>query len=220
MAVNSSTLNLTGTITDQNIDTVTVEVNSGPPQLLALTGNNFSGPVTLSPGSNTLTFHAVDKAGNTGSLTSSVLLDLELPAVAITAPQVGGVISGVVTVTAEASDAASGITSVTLYVDAQAQATLNQLLFNFTLDTSTFTSGTHTLTVRAKDKAGNESEASVSVAIDNAPPIVAITAPLSGVVVSGLITVRVQASDANIGDSKCFPVCGRSTSSDSGPAAV
>ena len=220
MAVNSSTLNLTGTITDQNIDTVTVEVNSGPPQLLALTGNNFSGPVTLSPGSNTLTFHAVDKAGNTGSLTRSVLLDLELPAVAITAPQVGGVISGVVTVTAEASDAASGITSVTLYVDAQAQATLNQPLFNFTLDTSTFASGTHTLTVKAKDKAGNESEASVSVAIDNAPPIVAITAPLSGVVVSELITVSIQASDTNIGDSKCFPLCGRSTSSDSDSAAV
>jgi hypothetical protein len=195
MAVNSPTLNVTGTIIDQNIDAVTVEVNSGPPQLLALTGNNFGGTVSLSAGSNTLAFHAADKAGNTGSLTSSVLLDLELPTVAITAPQVGGVISGVVTVTAEASDTASGITSVTLYVDAQAHATLNQPPFNFTLDTSTFTSGTHTLTVRAKDKAENESEASVSVAIDNASPVVAITAPLSGVVVSGLITVSVQASD-------------------------
>jgi hypothetical protein len=195
MAVNSPTLNVAGTIIDQNTDTVTVKVNSGPPQLLALTGNNFGGTVTLSPGSNTLTFHAVDKAGNTGSFTRSILLDPELPTVAITAPQVDGVISGVVTVMVEASDTASGITSVTLYVDAQAHATLNQLPFNFTLDTSTFASGTHTLTVRAKDRAGNESEASVSVTIDNAPPIVAITTPLSGVVVSGLITVSVQASD-------------------------
>ncbi len=194
-AVNSPTLNVSGSIIDQNIKEVMVSVNNGQPQLLILAGKNFSGTVTLGPGSNTLTFHAVDKAGNTGSLTRSVLLDLELPTVAITAPQVGGVISGVVTVTAEASDAASGITSVTLYVDGQAQATLNQPPFNFTLDTSTFASGLHTITVRAIDNGGNQAEASVDVTVDNTAPLVAITGPLSGSVVSGLVTVSVQASD-------------------------
>ena len=195
-AVNSSTLNVSGFVVDPNIKEVTVAADNGQPQVLPLTGNNFSGTVTLSPGSNTLTFHAVDKAGNTNSITRSVLLDLEFPAVAITAPQLGAVISGVVTVTTEVSDATSGIMSVAFYVDGQTQATLNQPPFNFTLNTSMFASGTHTITVRAKDRAGNESEASVSITIDNTTPVVFITAPLSGVVVSGLITVSVQASDA------------------------
>jgi hypothetical protein len=196
MAVNSPTLNVTGAIVDENISTVTVGVNHGLPQALTLTGNDFSGSVTLAPGSNTLTFRAVDKAGNTGSALSSVLLDLELPTVAITAPQLGSILSGAVTVTAEASDAVSGIASLTLYVDGQAQATLNQPPFSFTLDTSAIASGLHTIVVRPRDRAGNESEASVSVTIDNAPPVIAITAPLSGSVLSGLITVSIQAGDA------------------------
>jgi PKD repeat protein len=195
-AANTFTLSVSGSIVDQNINEVTVSVNNGQPRSLILIGKNFSGTVTLNPGSNTLTFRALDKAGNSGSVTRSVLLDLELPTVAITAPQLGAIISGVVTITAEVNDLMSGITSATLYVDGQAQATLTQPPFNFTLNTSMFASGTHTITVRAKDRAGNESETSVSVAIDNAPPIVAITEPLSGVVVSGVITVSVQANDA------------------------
>ena len=196
MAVNTPTIQVTGTITDQNINEVTVSVNGGQPQELSLVGTNFSGTVTLSPGSNTLTFRAADKAGNTSQISRSVILDLELPAVAITLPQPGAVISGVVTVTAEASDAMSGVTSVTLYMDGQMQTTLSQPPFNFTLYTLIFSSGMHTITVRAKDRAGNESEASVSVTIDNTAPVVVITAPLSGAVVSGLLTVSVQANDA------------------------
>ena len=199
VTVNAPTIQVAGIIIDQNIETINVAVNNGQPQSLTLTGSNFSGTVTLSSGSNTLTFHATDKAGNPGSLARSVLLDLESPAVAITVPQPGAVISGVVTVTAEASDAMSGITSVTLYMDGQMQTTLSHTPFNFTLNTSTFISGLHTITVRAKDRAGNESEASVSVTIDNVPPIAAIITPLSGAVVSGLITVSVQANDPNSG---------------------
>ena len=196
MAVNTTTLSVMGSITDQNKDIVTVAVNDGPPQSLNLVGNNFSGTVTLSPGSNMLTFHAVDKAGNESQVSRSVLLDLDLPTVAIGAPQPGALISGLIMVMVEANDASSGIASVTLYVDGQAQTTLNQSPFNFTLDTSTFTSGLHTITVRAIDRAGNQAEASISATMDNTPPNVAITAPVSGTAVSGSIIVSVQASDA------------------------
>jgi|GEM_PF-2228034 len=196
MAVNTPTIQVTGTITDQNINKVTVSVNGGHPQELSLVDANFSVTVTLSLGLNTLAFHAVDKAGNTASATRSVLLDLESPAVTLTTPQAGAIISGVVTVSAEASDTMSGITSVTLYVDGQSQTILNQPPFNFTWDTSPLASGLHTITIRAVDRAGNQAEASVSVTVDNTAPIVAITSPMSGAVVSGWITVSVQASDA------------------------
>jgi len=195
-AVKTSSLIVTGNIIDPNIREVTVSVNDDQPQGLMLTGNNFCGLVTLRPGSNVLTFYAVDKAGNTASVTWSVLLDLELPLVTITVPQLGAVISGVITVAAEASDPISGIIGVTLYVDGQLQTTLNQPPFNFILDTSILPSGVHTITLRAVDGAGNQAEASVDVTVDNTAPIVAITSPGSGAFVSGLITVSVQASDA------------------------
>lgn len=199
VAFNTPSIQVTGAIIDQNIDSITVSVNHSQPQPLALAGSGFSGTITLSPGSNALTFHATDKAGNMGSFTRSVLLDLELPIIAIISPQLGSVISGMTTVAVEAIDSMSGITSVTLYVDGQAQATLNHLPFSFTLNTSLFASGMHTITVKAIDRAGNQAEAHVSVTIDNTAPIVAITTPQSGDFVSGLITVSVQASDPHSG---------------------
>jgi len=195
-AVNTPTLSVTGSIIDQNKDTVTVEVNNGSPQPLTLVGSNFSGTVTLNPGPNTLAFNAVDKAGNSTRVTLSVTLDTDTPAVAITSPISGAILSGTATITVESTDGTSGIGSVALFVDGQLQTTLTQPPFNFTLDTSMLTSGLHTITVRATDRAGNQAEASVSVTIDNTAPLVAITAPLSGAVVSGLITVSVQANDA------------------------
>jgi hypothetical protein len=196
LAVNTSTLNVTGNIIDENINEVTVSVNGSKPQTLTLTGVNFSGVANLVPGQNTLTFHAVDKAGNTASVTRSVSLDVEVPAVTIITPLSGVLVSGVMNITVEASDVASGIMNVTLYVGGQAQTTLNQAPFNFTLDTSMLPSGLHTITVRALDGAGNQAEASVNVTVDNIAPIVAITSPGSGAFVSGWITVSVQASDA------------------------
>ena len=195
-AVNTATLSITGSIIDENINEVTVSVNDGQLQILPLTGTNFSGVVNLNPGQNILVFHAVDKAGNTASVTHSALLDAQVPAVTITAPQTGVVVSGSITVAAEASDTASGITNVTFYIDGQAQTSLNQPPFNFTLDTSMLASGLHTITASALDRAGNKAEGSVSVTIDNLAPIVAITTPTPGTTLSGLVTVSVQASDA------------------------
>jgi len=196
LAVNTPTLNVTGNIIDQNINEVTVSVSGSQPQTLTLTGTNFSGVVNLNPGPNSLVFHAVDKAGNGTSMTRSVSLDVGGPAVTITTPLSGVLVSGVINVTIEASDAASGITSVTVFVDGQLQTTLNVPPFNFTLDTSVLPSGLHNITVRAADGAGNQAEASVSVTADNTAPIVVITSPASGAFVSGLIIVSVQASDA------------------------
>ena len=195
-AVNTPTLNIAGSMIDQNNDTVTVEANNGPPQPLTLVGSNFSGTVTLSPGPNTLAFNATDKAGNSTRVSRSVTLDLDPPTVAITSPISGAILSGIATVTVDSSDATSGIASVALFVDGQLQTTLNQPPFSFTLDTSLLPSGLHTITVRATDGAGNQGEASVDVTVDNTAPIVAITSPRAGAFVSGLITVSVQAGDA------------------------
>jgi hypothetical protein len=196
LTVNTSTLIVTGSIIDENLKEVKVSVNGSQPQALALTGANFSGVVNLGPGQNTLVFDAVDKAGNSTNVTRSVLLDVGVPAVIITTPLSKVLVSGVINVTVEASDTASGITSVTLFVDGQARSTQNQAPYNFTLDTSALTSGLHTITARAMDGAGNQVETSVDVTVDNTSPTVDIVAPASGTAVSGLITVSVEAGDS------------------------
>lgn len=197
-AVNTPTLNVKGSIIDPNRDTVTVEVNNGSPQPLTLLGSNFSENVSLNPGPNTLAFNATDKAGNSTRVTWAVTLDIDPPAVTITSPISGVIVSGMVTITVESNDGTSEIASVALLVDGQLQSTINQppFDFDFTLDTSMVSSGLHTITVRAADGAGNQAAASVDVTVDNTAPIVAIISPASGAVVSGLITVSVQASDA------------------------
>jgi hypothetical protein len=194
MAVNTSTLNVTGSIVDPNIDRVTAEVNNGSPQPLNLTGINFSGTVTLNQGLNTLVLKATDKAGNTTRVTRSVILDVDFPAVNITSPESGVIVSGTINITVETNDTTSGISNVTLFVDGQSETTLNERPFYFIFDTSTlFITGSHTLTVRASDKAGNQSESSITVLVDRDIPIVTIKAPLSGAIVSGTITIAVEA---------------------------
>jgi large repetitive protein len=72
-------------------------------------------------------------------------------------------------------------------------------------DTTQVANGSHTLTARARDAAGNTTtSAAVTVTVSNAappdttPPSVSITAPLNGVTVSGTTPVTANASD-NVG---------------------
>ncbi|MGH9879721.1 MAG: Ig-like domain-containing protein, partial [Nitrososphaerales archaeon] len=68
---------------------------------------------------------------------------------------------------------------------------------------STMTAGTHSVTAKCTDAAGNTSPAStaVSVTIDTTPPKVSIISPSIGAMVKGTITVSVSATD-NVGVSK------------------
>src|SRR5207247_6424677 len=71
-------------------------------------------------------------------------------------------------------------------------------------DTTAASNGSHTLTARARDAAGNTTTSSpVTVTIFNngsdcTPPTVAITSPASGSTVAGTITISADASD-NVG---------------------
>lgn len=182
LAVNSLTLNVTGTVTDETIETVTVAVNDGSPQALTLTGTNFSGAVALVSGLNTLTLTATDKAGNTSRVSRSVLLDIGPPVIAITSPVSGANVSGTISVTVEAADAISGIAGVTLLVDGHPAGAMSQAPFNFSLNTSTLTPGSHTITARAIDRAGNQGEASITVSVSQFR--IEIISPANGATIS------------------------------------
>src|SRR6185503_19339035 len=72
-------------------------------------------------------------------------------------------------------------------------------------NTTTVANGSHSLTARARDAAGNSTmSTAVTVTVSNAPPAdttpptVSITSPASGATVSGTTTVSASASD-NVG---------------------
>lgn len=101
--------------------------------------------------------------------------DSERPTVALTAPPAGSTLSGVVTVTAEASDNV-GVTQVEFFVDNHWQATDASPPYTFTWDTAAESDGPHTLRARAYDGCGNWRFCPyLPVTVDNAASSIQLT---------------------------------------------
>ncbi|MBW3538305.1 hypothetical protein KY386_02315 [Candidatus Parcubacteria bacterium] len=100
--------------------------------------------------------------------------DTTRPTTSITAPAGGSTASGTVNVSANASDNV-GVTKVEFLVDGAVKATDTTSSYGFAWDTKTVANGSHTLSAKAYDAAGNVgTSANVSVNVSNqtatAPP--------------------------------------------------
>jgi hypothetical protein len=133
-------------------------------------------------------------------VTSGAPSDTTPPTVSITAPANATTVSGSVTVSATASDNV-GVVGVQFLLDGVNLGTEDTTSpYSATWNTTTASNGSHTLTARARDAAGNSVSASVTVTVNNpdtTPPTVSITAPANAATVLGTITVSANASDAN-----------------------
>jgi len=155
---------------------------------------------TAGSGAHTLSARARDAAGNlTTSAAVSVTVDTMAPTVSITAPANGATVSGTVGVSATASDDV-GVVGVQFLLDGVALGPEDTTApYSISWDSTTAGGGTHTLSARARDVAGNlTTSAAVSVTIDITAPTVSITAPANGAAVSGTVAVSATASD-NVG---------------------
>jgi hypothetical protein len=155
---------------------------------------------TASSGSHTLSARARDAAGNlTTSEPVSVTIDNTAPTISMTAPANAATVSGMVTVSATASDNI-GVAGVQFLLDGVALGPEDTTgPYSISWDSTTASSGSHTLSARARDAAGNlTTSATVSVTIDNTAPTISMTAPANGATVSGIVTVSATASD-NVG---------------------
>ena len=155
---------------------------------------------TATNGSHTLTAVARDAAGHsTLSAPVAVTVDNASLVVSITAPMAGAMLSGAVTVSANASGSA-GVAGVQFRLDGVALGAEDTTApYAIPWDTSTASNGSHTLTAVAREAGGQStSSAPVVVTVDNVLPAVTITAPLAGTTVSGAVTVSANASD-NVG---------------------
>jgi hypothetical protein len=111
-----------------------------------------------SNGNHTLTVKASDTAGNVGQASTTVSVsnqtDTTPPTVSITSPADGQTIWGGTTVTVAAWDDV-GVTQVSLYIDGVLYATDSSSPYAFTFNAKKLSKGTHTLTAKARDAAGN-----------------------------------------------------------------
>lgn len=169
--VGSLSVAVSGTATDANLETVTVE---GGPASLEPNGTFSRAGVTLAEGPNTLTATAKDKAGNTTSASVRVTADSLPPTVSITAPGSGAVLGqSPVVVSGTATDPhleTVSVNGVAAAVDAAGRFTASLPLAE----------GSNTLTVTARDTLSHSAHASVIVSLDSAAPSVTITAPQDG----------------------------------------
>ena len=122
-------------------------------------------------GSHALTAKAYDAAGNVGAsaaVSVTVSNDTTAPAVSITSPAAGAAVSGTVSVAAAATDAV-GVTKVEFLLDGVLQATDTASPYAWSWATAGSANGSHALTAKAYDAAGNVgASASVGVTVNNA----------------------------------------------------
>jgi chitodextrinase len=135
--------------------------------------------------------------------------DITPPTVSLTAPTAGTTVSGTVQLSANATDdsGGSGVSKVEFYVDGALKGTDSTAPTPFTLslNTDTLSNGTHTLTAKAYDIAGNAAMSSnVAIIVQNAdttPPTVSLNGVTNNETLQGVRAIGAAATD-NKGISK------------------
>jgi hypothetical protein len=161
----------------------------------------------LSNGSHTLSAKAYDAAGNAGqsaSVSVTVVNDVTSPTVSLTSPTSGSTLSGGwATLSASASDNV-GVSRVEFFDGTTLLGTDTSAPYSMTWSTMGVPNGSHTLSAKAYDAAGNAGQSApvtITMANDVTPPTVSITSPTSGSTQAGTTTISVSASD-NVGVSR------------------
>jgi hypothetical protein len=123
-----------------------------------------------------LTATATDGAGLHSTATETVTVDNSAPTVSVTAPTSGSTLSGSVPLTATAADVGSPVAKIDFLVDGNVVGTSTISPYGVMWNTTTTTNGTHTVTARATDGAGNVTTSSaVVVTVNNAGTVMQIS---------------------------------------------
>lgn len=117
------------------------------------------------------------------------------PTTTITSPGAGSHVAGTVDVTTQASDNV-GVVNIELYRDNVLVGSSTQSSFTFEWNTTAESDGPHTLVSKAYDAAGNVGTSpAISVFVDNLGPTVALTNPVNGAAITGVVNLEVNAVD-------------------------
>ncbi|MCR8471195.1 MAG: Ig-like domain-containing protein, partial [Crenarchaeota archaeon] len=150
----------------------------------------------LPEGTHNVTIVAKDLAGNTARDYVIFHIDTTPPTVHIDAPLDGAYVRGTVTIQVTWNDANPD--ECELYVDGILTYTWTTTeTVTYDWDTTQVTDGSHTIEVKAYDKAGNIASYSITVIVDNTLPYIHIDAPLDWAYISGIVTIQVLWNDTN-----------------------
>lgn len=143
----------------------------------------------------------VQAAAAVNASVAATVSDTQAPTVVITAPTASASVSGLTTVSVNATDNV-GVSRVELLVNGALVALDTTTPFQFSWDSSTVAQGMVSLVAKAFDAAGNsQSSTAVTVNVgglaDTTAPVVSITKPTNGIRISGTVQIAVSASDNN-----------------------
>ena len=183
----SSPVTATASATDATSGVAGVSINGGSATFTA-----------TSDGVYPLTASATDNAGNSTTISGKIQIDSVPPSLSISAPPAdgnGGWYVSPAVVTANASDATSGLADIQVRVDGGA--------WQDGSTTTISTDGSHTVEFQAWDQAGNSASTSpLTVKVDRTPPVAAVILPApdgqDGRYLSP-VTVTANGSDATSG---------------------
>lgn len=126
-------------------------------------------------GDYTISARAFDAEGNNSRSNyvsvsiSNAIPDTTPPQLFITSPLNSATVSGAINVTSSATDE-NGISRVDVLVDNNKVTSLTSSPYTYSLNTSQYSDGNHTITVKAYDPSNNETTKSVTVQVDNSVP--------------------------------------------------
>jgi len=196
-----STVTLVATASD-NFAVTRVEFYDGT----TLLGTDTTDPYSLAwdtrttgNGTHSLSVRAYDTASYVGvspAVSVTVNNDVTPPSVAFSSPAAGATVSGTITVTTTVSDNV-GVTRAELYDGTILVGTDSYSPYSFSWATRSVPNGSHVLTLKAYDAAGNIGTVERTVTTDNdfTAPTVAVTAPTEAAAVAGTVTLTASASD-------------------------
>lgn len=150
----------------------------------------FNQTLTLGAGQKNLTLIAYENGIVSGTISRSftVRSDIIPPTLTVTSPVNNATYGATINVTGTAEDA-SGISTVSVYVDdvLKGNATMNGSSFTYSL--TGLVSGQRSIKVSAKDTADNVATATIIVTVDTLSPIVTLTSPVDNAIYDANVKV-------------------------------
>jgi|GEM_PF-2793394 len=174
--LDTSTVTIDWIVDDERSGIVKIEYRVDGGGWTAVAGSNCS--LELADGAHTFVLRVTDNAGNVREVTLSFIVDTVAPSVVILAPADGS-FNNTSSITAcwTASDATSGIAIIRYRIDGMAWTNADEV---GSLVWSELADGSHTIDVRAVDRAGNRYTTSASFVVDTVAPSIAIDEPIDG----------------------------------------
>jgi hypothetical protein len=122
--------------------------------------------------------------------------DKTAPVVSIAKPVAGSTVSGIATISANATDNV-GVKKVEYYVNGVLRITSTTAPWTITWGTTNYPNGPNTVTVKAYDAAGNVGQSSVTVNVmnDKTAPTINVASPLSYYLTSSTLYLKAAAAD-------------------------